>query len=374
MSMKQSIIIPFYKNKKELYFTLDLIKKYTPPDVEIVVVANNYDAKEIDVNYQNCNILKYNKSLLYARAANIGVNEASGEIITLVDQDIFVTAGWYEALIKKLISDKKIACVSSKMLNPSTGRIIEFGIEYTKYNSAHIGKNLLANSPLTVSDICVSSICGGVLMTYKDLYQELGGMDEDMPYICCDCDFSLKLLSNKREIWVVSQSIVYHKSTSSLSGGKYSDFSVLEHDSRWKFYQKNSERMRYELYKWTSRSYKSFLKRTQIILTRQYVFINLSSYQNTDWYIEQITKELNISILDQYDFIVPIRNMDKVQIYDYVPYDFMSLHTPIIYFVDSFLSLKENELWYSMRPIKHDIIADINGSICLVQELLDEYY
>ena len=66
--------------------------------------------------------------------------------------------------------------------------------------------------------------------------------------------------------------------------------------------------------------------------------------------------------------------MDKVQIYDYVPYDFMSLHTPIIYFVDSFLSLKENELWYSMRPIKHDIIADINGSICLVQELLDEYY
>ena len=370
----QSIIIPFYNNKSELYFTLNLISKNTPSEVEIIIVANNDDSNELDISFPNCKILKYNSPLLYSKAVNIGVEAASGEIITLVDQDIYVTPGWYDALISKLLSDKKIACVSPKMLNPSTNRVIEFGIEYTEYNSAHIGKDMLSGSPLVSSDISVSSACGGVLMTYKLLYQKLGGMDEDMPYVCCDCDFDLKLLADDRQVWIVANSIVYHKSISSSFGGKHTDYSVLEHDSRWKFYQKNAARMRYNLQKWTSLTYSSFIKRIPVKIPHQYVFINLSSYQNVDWYIAQLTEQLNICFLDRYDFLVPLRNNDKVQIYDYAPYSFMRFHTPFVYFVDSFLSLKDNALWYSIRQTEKDVIADINGALCLVQELLDNLY
>lgn len=370
--MKQSIIIPYYKNKNELYFMLNTLFKYIPKNIEIIIVANNSDSTALDIKYPCCTILKYNQSLLYSKAANIGVDYASGEIITLLDQDIFVTSGWYEALLSKLLSSPNIGAVSSKMLNPTNNRIIEFGIEYTDYNSSHIGKDLLQTSPLTQDDICVSSACGGVLMTYKSLYQELHGMDEDMPYICCDCDYTLKLWEHHKEVWVVASSVVYHKSYTSKVSGKISDFSFWEHDSRWKFYQKNAHRMRYQMKQWMNKTYDFYLKNHTV--QKKYIFINLTSYLNVEWYINTIRELLNISFYDTYTFPVNERNATKLQIYDYVPYDFMSLITPIIYLVDSFYALKDNALWYTMRDTKKDIIVDINGAICSIDELQKGIY
>lgn len=370
--MKQSIIIPYYKNKQELYFTLDLLYKTIPQEVEVIIVANNPNPCELDITYSRCKILKYNKALLYSKAANLGVQHATGEIITLMDQDIFVTPNWYEPLLQKLLSNKNIGAVSSKMINPTNNRVLEFGIEYTPYNSAHIGKDLSCQSPLTQNDVCVSSACGGVLMTYKSLFNILGGMDEDMPYICCDCDYTLKLWEHGKQVWVVANSVVFHKSFTSKAAGKISDFSFLENDSRWKFYQKNANRMRYNLRFWMQNTFQYYLSAHK--LQKKYIFINLSSYSNIDWYASFIKTNLNINFYDVYTFLATTRNAISLQIYDYVPYDFMSLHTPIIYFVDSFYSLFNNALWYKMRNTERDIIIDINGVICSVEELKNDSY
>ena len=370
--MKQSIIIPYYKNKQELYFILDLLFKNTPQGVEVIIVANNYSSYELDISYPNCKILKFNEALLYSKAANIGVENATGDIITLMDQDIFVTSNWYVPLLQKLLSDENIGAVSSKMINPANIRTLEYGIEYTAYNSAHIGKGLSIKSPLIEDDICVSSACGGILMTYKSLYNRLGGMDEDMPYICCDCDYTLKIWEQEKQVWVVADSVVFHKSFTSKISGKISDFSFLENDSRWKFYQKNASRMRYNLSFWMNKTFQHYLCTHK--LHKKYIFINMSSYINIDWYITFIKTNLNIDFYDIYTFSVATRDIPSLQIYDYIPYDFINLHTPMIYFVDSFYSLVNNALWYKMRNTEKDIIIDINGAICSIQELLSNNY
>lgn len=370
--MKQSIIIPYYKNKQELYFVLDLLFTNIPQEVEVIIVANNSNSYELDISYPNCKILKFPRALLYSKAANIGVQNATGDIITLMDQDIFVTSNWYAPLLQKLLSDENIGVVSSKMINPTNNRILEYGIEYTTYNSAHIGKDLSVKSPLIQNDICVSSACGGVLMTYKSLYNKLGGMDEDMPYICCDCDYALKIWELGKQVWVVANSIVFHKSFTSKISGKISDFSFLENDSRWKFYQKNANRMRYNLSFWMSKTFQHYLAKHK--LQKKYIFLNISSYNNIDWYITFIKINLKIDLYDLYTFSVTVRNISDLQIYDYVPYDFISLCTPMIYFVDSFYSLRNNALWYKMRNSEKDIIIDINGAICSVKELLSDNY
>lgn len=351
---------------------LDLLFQHTPANVEVIIVANNPNKSEIEISYPKCKVLQYNSALLYSKAANIGVAAASGEIITLVDQDIFVTAEWYETLLNKLISNPSIGAVSPKMLNPSNNRIIEFGIEYAPCNSAHIGKDMLSNSPLTQNDLYVSSACGGVLMTYKSLYTMLNGMDEDMPYICCDCDYTLKLWEQNKKVCIVANSIVFHKSYTSTIAGKISDFSYLENDSRWKFYQKNANRMRYQLDSWMKQTFEYYLSRHTI--TSKYILINLSSYINIEWYLDFIKNNLQIDFYDTYTFAVSNRGTTNLHLYDYVPYDFLSLHTPIIYFVDSFISLRNNALWYKFRNTDHDIIIDVNGAICSIHELLSQSY
>lgn len=310
--------------------------------------------------------------MLYSKAANIGVKYASGDIITLLDQDIFVTNNWYESLLNKLLSDSNIGAVSSKMINPTNNRILEYGIEYTPYNSAHIGKDLSQKSPLVKNDICVSSACGGVLMTYKSLYTKLGGMDEDMPYICCDCDYTLKLWECGKQVWVVADSVVYHKSFTSKASGKISDFAFLEHDSRWKFYQKNSNRMRYSLNEWMNYTFQYYLSNHNV--PRKYILLNLTSYHNIDWYSSFIKTTLCIDFYDIYNFTVKERNSSNLQLYDYVPYDFVTLHTPFIYLVDSFLALQNNAFWFIMRNTENDIIIDINGAICSINELVKGIY
>lgn len=370
--MKQSIIIPYYKNKQELYFSLDLLFRDISSAIEIIIVANNPNPSELDISYPNCKILKFGDALLYSKAANIGVQNATGDIITLMDQDIFVTPNWYNALLQKLLSNNNIGAVSSKMINPTNNRILEYGIEYTPYNSAHIAKDMSVNSPLVQQDICVSSACGGVLMTYKSLYNKLGGMDEDMPYICCDCDYTLKLWELGKQVWIVANSVVFHKSFTSNISGKKSDFSFLENDSRWKFYQKNANRMRYTLDLWMHDTFRYFLSNHK--LKKKYIFINMSSYANITWYTTFIKNNLGIDFYDEYTFRVATRNINTLQIYDYVPYDFINLKASILYFVDSFYSLKNNALWYKMRNSEEDIIVDINGAICTIGDLINNNY
>ena len=74
---------------------------------------------------------------MYSETVNMGVDMAKGDIITLCDQDIFSFSNWYIPLIKKLESNSKIGAVSPKLIEPSSSRIIDFGIEYSKKHIVH---------------------------------------------------------------------------------------------------------------------------------------------------------------------------------------------------------------------------------------------
>ena len=49
ISMNQSIIMPYHRNKDMLKYTTAQLEKYIDSDVEIIVVGNNADKRELDV-------------------------------------------------------------------------------------------------------------------------------------------------------------------------------------------------------------------------------------------------------------------------------------------------------------------------------------
>ena len=136
---KQSIIIPYHKNKDMLYYTLSLLLKTVPESIEIIIIANNYDKSQIDIEYKSkqVKIYKIPRSMLYSEAMNLGVSYAEGEIITMFDQDVFCISNWYEPLLHKLLSSDKIGAVASKLINPTNNRIIDFGIAYSPQSILH---------------------------------------------------------------------------------------------------------------------------------------------------------------------------------------------------------------------------------------------
>lgn len=367
--MKQSIIMPYHRNKSMLQYTTRQLEKIIDNDVEIIVVGNNSNRDELDVSLSSrIKYIKIFESLLYSQTVNYGVEIATGDIITLCDQDIFSYSNWYIPLLEKLQSDKSIGSVSSKLLNPSNNRIIDFGIEYSLQRTVHPLRGHMYNHPLTLNDRKVTSTTSATLMTYKSLYQKVGGMDLDMPYCCSDADIGIKISQEGYDNWVVADSIAFHKGSSSTNNGKMQSFNHLRGDSTTMFWVKNKAKL--------SPTIESDIKRSVDYIASNikpiYTFINLSSLSEYKWYSEMFSKLSNSDISDVHSYKVSQNYYhETIQLYDYIPYYFINYSTPIIYFVDYFPSLKDNLIWSKMRNIENDLVYDCAGNVISLNELIN---
>lgn len=366
-----SFIIPYHSNKELLYLIIQLLRDTLPQGLqyEIIVVANNKNKTELDLvlNEDVCKIIKINQDILYAKAVNIGVEQAKGDIITLFDQDIFCLPGWYEALFELYVSNSIIGAVGAKLLNPTDDRILDFGVAYTPYTSVHPTRGMASVYLASSFDRKVQAACSAVLMTDRDLFLSVGGMDHDMAYLCCDCDYCLKIAEKGYETWVAANAIVYHKGSSSGKNTKNSRYSYYAFDSSNMFYAKCYNKIRFDLEDWIMFICKDFASRNPIC--SRYLVVDLSTAFESEWYLSIIQKALDITIADIYKYNVGERKLSKLQLYDYVTLNLIDSVMPIIYFVDVIGSLESNRLWCRLRDIQKDIVIDINGNISMLTDV-----
>lgn len=366
---KQSIIIPYHKNKEMLYYVLKLLIDTIPQNVEIIVIANNSDMRQIEIEYNDSRvqIYKIQKSLLYSEAMNIGVSYSTGEIITMFDQDVFCFGNWYELLLNKLLSSEQIGAVSPKLINPTNNRIIDFGIAYSPQNILHPTRGLPFNHPNTLTDRKVLSACGAVMMTYKSLYNKVGGMDKSMPYICCDCDYGIQIYKEGYETWIVADAYVYHKGSSSSRNTKISEYSYLRGDSKAMFFAKNYNSLIFDMQD-CMLEFGEFYKKNHTLHKLYYIY-NLSSFHDSEYFINAICKALDIEYYDIYSYNIGCRNPIQLQLYDYIPMSHLDISEPFIYLVDSITSLSNNVMWWKLRNCQDDIIVDVNGNFLSQNEI-----
>lgn len=367
--MKQSIVMPYHRNRDMLLYTLSLIDRQLPQDIEIIVVGNSDNPEDLAFELpKRFRFIKVRRSLLYSKAVNLGVQEASGEIITLCDQDIFGYQDWYTPMRNLLLSNKAIGAVSSKMLNPTNNRIIECGLMYTKTRILHPLRGVRADHHWCGFDREVPTSTSATMMMRKDVYQALGGMDEDMPYCCSDCDMGFKVRAAGLQNWICASSVVYHRGSSSLKNGKRSSFSHLLTDSQHMFFAKNYHRLQPDIQNWMQYTLKDFRKGYPV--EPAYHFVNLSSFGEYEWYADNIKELLGTGFYDIHTFPQKERDVSGLQLYDELPYSYMNLTAPILYFVDLFLSLQDNAIWERMRDIHQDLVVDSHGNIFPLAEII----
>lgn len=107
-------------------------------------------------------------------------------------------------------------------------------------------------------------------------------------------------------------------------------------------------------------------------LKPMYYFINLSSLWEFEWYASQLRKIADIEYCDIHTYPQNTPHYSTpIQIYDEIPYSFMNVNVPIIYFVDYFPSLQDNLIWYHMRDIKDDLVLDSHGNLLPLSSIID---
>ena len=203
---KISIIIPNKDHVEDLRRCItSIIEKSTYDNYEIIVVENNSETREIFAYYEELannpavKIITYKGDFNYSAINNLGVSEASGEYVLLLNNDIqIITVNWMEELLM-YAQRPDVGAVGAKLYYPDktiqhAGVVIGLGAHRTaghvhyrqkRENLGYMGRLCYAQN--------MSAVTGACLLVKKAIYEEAGGLDESFAVSLNDVDFCLKL-------------------------------------------------------------------------------------------------------------------------------------------------------------------------------------
>jgi len=202
--MKLSIIIVNYNGEKFLSDCIESIKnKCIGFQYEIIIWDNASTDNSIGLLKTHfpdeVNLYASQENLGFAGGNNAAANYSKGEYILLLNNDTKLLVNPLGAI--ELLSNEKIGVVSYKMLGidkeyrfsagkfPSPYRLLKLSRLFEKRGDFKDGKFLNTNTQK------VDWVEGSFLLTTKEIWEKLGGLDEDYFMYAEDIDFC-KRVSN----------------------------------------------------------------------------------------------------------------------------------------------------------------------------------
>ncbi len=168
--VRLSIIIPTLNEEKYLERLLKSIEKQDFEDYEIIVSDSDSkdDTIKIAKRYRTKIVNGERKGPGHAR--NLGAKKAKGEYLLFIDADVILTD-------KKILSDVYISLRENDIV---VGTIKLNSIDGDKLNN--ILNTLGARFFEYLTEIGFSFAPGFFIFTKKELFEKVGGFDEELPY------------------------------------------------------------------------------------------------------------------------------------------------------------------------------------------------
>jgi GT2 family glycosyltransferase len=227
-----SIIIAHHNKKEFLEKCLSSLLRQTYQTIEIILVDNGSTDGSVDYikrKFPSVKIVRCKENLGFAKANNIGIKEAKGDLIATLNNDTEVVPNWIYELVKVINSGEKVGMCSSKILfmkNPtminSTGiNVSRSGACWDRGMSEYdIGQYQSVEN--------VFGPCGCAAMYKREMLEEIGLFDEDFYAYAEDVDLAFRGRLAGWECLYVPKAVVYH-----LHGGTAgynSDYTVYYGD------------------------------------------------------------------------------------------------------------------------------------------------
>lgn len=200
-----SIIIPNKDHSDDLKKCLNSVyKKSTYKNFEIIVVENNSTEqktfeyyKEAEAKYSNLKVTTWEKGFNYSAINNFAVKESKGEYVLLLNNDIeIITDDWIEQMLM-YAQRSDVGAVGAKLYYDDdtiqhAGVIVGLGgvaghshKGFARENPGYMARAAIAQN--------LSACTAACLMMRKDVYNEVGGLDEGYAIAFNDIDFCMKI-------------------------------------------------------------------------------------------------------------------------------------------------------------------------------------
>jgi len=215
-----SIIIVNYNGAAFLENCIQSIEKTCQGfDYEIIIVDNNSSDNSIEIienQFDNISLIKSETNLGFAAGNNIGVKNSKGDYILLLNNDTVLLDNIYPA-IELLKNNQNIGVVGIKMLDDKkmyrqSAGFFPSPMKLLKLKSMLLNTHgfLDGNFDKSNSYFDVDWIEASFLLTSRNLYDEVNGMDETFFMYAEDIDFCKRLISlGKKTVYLPELSYIH---------------------------------------------------------------------------------------------------------------------------------------------------------------------
>ena len=248
-----SIIVLNYNAGKLLHNCINSIKKSNYKNFEIIVVDNissDNSQNECKKRFPEIKLIQNNKNFGYCEGNNIGIRNANGEFIIILNPDTIVESTWIDELFEAYqefgdgLYQPKILSLNENNVIQSTGNMIHlFGFGFARDKG-----NKVVDKIEEIEKIGYAS--GTCLFTSREVVDKIGLLDEFLFLYHDDLDFGWRAAQIGINSYYVPKSKVFHVESYSLKWSS-KKFYWLERNRKYclqTHYSKDTyEKMRYSL-------------------------------------------------------------------------------------------------------------------------------
>tara|TARA_Y100000590_G_C15702319_1_gene1007260 strand:- start:1596 stop:2357 length:762 start_codon:yes stop_codon:yes gene_type:complete len=213
-----SIIIVNYNSLNFLVKNLESINNSNLNNIntEIIIIDNNSKVKP---NYNslrkyNVKIYQINKNIGYSAGLNYGIEKCSGKFILSLNPDVYVKKNTINTLYNYYINNN-VGILGSKVLNIdgsfqlSSRRRFPL-LKYLAARMLKINNNYNYNDYDINKTHNVDSISGCCMFFSIDIFNKVGGFDENFFLYFEDTDFCLRIIESGKSVVYFPESEVFH--------------------------------------------------------------------------------------------------------------------------------------------------------------------
>lgn len=216
MSQKVSIVIVNLNQARLTLACVESIEQHTSCAHEIIVVDNGSLAEEIEILNRAADrfrLIRLDRNMFFGEASNLGAEQATGNLVLFLNNDIKVTSGWIEPLITALETEYCAGAAGAKILHPNKELLEAGGIIRPDGWGIQIGKSGMRLPPGFADATRITDYCSGAcLLMRTEVFLDLGGFDPIFdPAYFEDVDLAIRLRSIGLFTYYCGRSVVYHE-------------------------------------------------------------------------------------------------------------------------------------------------------------------
>lgn len=197
-----SIIIPVFNKAAFTKRCLETLPKTLEGagTGEVIVIdnASSDETPEMLKAFSNTRVVRNDVNLGFAGANNQGARLAQGRHLVLLNNDTQPLPGWLASMLR-VAADPGVGAVGARLLFPDKtvqhAGVVMSGVFFSKQPVApyHLNYRLDWNDPLVERARELQAVTGACLLTPRELYLRVGGLDESFWNGYEDVDYCLKV-------------------------------------------------------------------------------------------------------------------------------------------------------------------------------------